>query len=505
MVQEVFNRFVQMFKSNDCCQRNCALPYWLTCILILISIKFTYAQTVVGTIDGTFAPSPSGAAMYSIPIELKNGVSTFTPQISLVYNSQAGNGLLGTGWNISGLSSITSINHNRHFDGNNIQGVSYDNTDAYALDGQRLLLVSGENGELNAQYVLEEDNYSEISVLGASTYSPDSFIVRLPNGVNCKYGTTNDSRVTIYNRTHNAITKYAWNISYSEDGYGNYIKYEYNDFSSIPYISKIIYGQNKNNSRTDYCSIDFEYESRDDVIKAYSYGQCYTINVRLKRIKCYYFNTTSPYMQYVLDYDDSNSYSHLTSIREIGTDNVSSLPATTFVWNESPSNLFPFYSTVNSVAGFSQSDYNNGNQYYTSADIDNDGITELIRVDNAKNNHTPSFNILKFTNNRFNSTNNYTSNNLLSSNDSVINGKCIVTHLLEAQPNTLIFPRMAETFSHDHNFYLEFPEHNGYSWHRQLLDSEIMPTYTAGDFDKDGLDEIVYLGNVVLYREINFD
>ena len=60
---------------------------------------------------------------------------------------------------------------------------------------------------------------------------------------------------------------------------------------------------------------------------------------------------------------------------------------------------------------------------------------------------------------------------------------------------------MAETFSHDHNFYLEFPEHNGYSWHRQLLDSEIMPTHTAGDFDKDGLDEIVYLERMKLDQQ----
>ena len=56
---------------------------------------------------GQFAVSPMGGAMYSIPIEVPQGVGGLQPQLSIVYNSQSGNGLCGYGANLAGLSSIT--------------------------------------------------------------------------------------------------------------------------------------------------------------------------------------------------------------------------------------------------------------------------------------------------------------------------------------------------------------------------------------------------------------
>ena len=91
----------------------------------------------VGQIPISSSVSPTGAKCYNVPIDIVPGRQGFQPNISLSYNSQAGNGLLGMGWNISGLSSIERVNKNMFYDGkNDIPAFSKD--DVFALDGVRL-------------------------------------------------------------------------------------------------------------------------------------------------------------------------------------------------------------------------------------------------------------------------------------------------------------------------------------------------------------------------------
>ena len=48
-----------------------------------------------------------GAATFSIPIEVPQGVGATIPQLSISYNSMQGNGMIGLGCSVSGLSAIT--------------------------------------------------------------------------------------------------------------------------------------------------------------------------------------------------------------------------------------------------------------------------------------------------------------------------------------------------------------------------------------------------------------
>lgn len=93
-------------------------------IVLAISAISLYAQennitppaedeVVVGAIGGNVDISTLGGATYSIPIQIPDGIDGMQPNLSIVYNSQSGNGLLGWGWNIGGLSSITRIGHTK--------------------------------------------------------------------------------------------------------------------------------------------------------------------------------------------------------------------------------------------------------------------------------------------------------------------------------------------------------------------------------------------------------
>jgi hypothetical protein len=67
-------------------------------------IGFTSAQMM--TLPGKFDVAASGAATYTILLSVPSGTAGMTPSLEIEYNSQAGNGLLGVGWSLSGLLSI---------------------------------------------------------------------------------------------------------------------------------------------------------------------------------------------------------------------------------------------------------------------------------------------------------------------------------------------------------------------------------------------------------------
>src|SRR4051812_13754780 len=65
------------------------------------------ASDQIGPTSTTFRVDEHGALTGKIALFAVPGTAGVTPKLSLSYSSQSGNGLVGQGWSIEGLSNIT--------------------------------------------------------------------------------------------------------------------------------------------------------------------------------------------------------------------------------------------------------------------------------------------------------------------------------------------------------------------------------------------------------------
>jgi hypothetical protein len=119
------------------------------CALSFIALSAQAQTTVAGAVAGQFSVTSGGSANYRLPIQVPSGTAGVEPRLELVYGG-GGNSMLGLGWSLNGLSSITRCPRTMPQDGVR-GGVKYDANDRLCLDGQRLMLVSGTYGQANAE------------------------------------------------------------------------------------------------------------------------------------------------------------------------------------------------------------------------------------------------------------------------------------------------------------------------------------------------------------------
>ena len=156
-----------------------------------VPVQVDYSEYAVGEIPMEAGVSPSGARTYRIPIVTAAGFK-LTPSISLGYNSQAGEGWIGYGWDIQGLSTISLINKNVYYHGV-AKGASVEDKDAaFALDG--VPLVRNSNSATSAAYPLET---ASGHILVAPEKNSQGYVTRFtalyPNGLTVVYGAESDN------------------------------------------------------------------------------------------------------------------------------------------------------------------------------------------------------------------------------------------------------------------------------------------------------------------------
>jgi RHS repeat-associated protein len=184
----------------------------------------TVAGIYKGTVAGSLTVGPTGAAIYTVPIATPPGVAGMAPNLSLVYDSQGGDGIAGQGWELSGLSMIHRCPKTRVQDGI-ARPIQMDdmsnpnNTDGICLDGQRLF----EDPPGSGSYRPEKQDFSQI-VKTADGY----FQVTLKSGETRFYGLNPNYRVAASNG--GALNATAiWLLDRAVDAWGNYFDVQYNE------------------------------------------------------------------------------------------------------------------------------------------------------------------------------------------------------------------------------------------------------------------------------------
>lgn len=251
--------------------------------------NITIDQTkMVGEIPIESGMSPTGARTYNVPINCFKSEGLMAPQISLTYNSQQGNGIMGMGWNIGGLQAVTRGNKSIYYD-NATDGMDLTKDDAFYLNGTRLIRTSVTSTEL--QYESETGHIKVVGHLNGTVLK--YFDVYYPNGYRGVFGFTT-----------NTSSRLSYPITSFIDDKGNTITYTYNNYSNIYSINRITYGSSY---------IQFGYDtSRLDIIKSYRSGLEMTENHRVNNISCYLGNILLN--SYTLTYTMQERVSVMTQI-----------------------------------------------------------------------------------------------------------------------------------------------------------------------------------------------
>jgi RHS repeat-associated protein len=207
----------------------------------------------------------TGTGNFTIPISLPSGRNGFQPQLNLVYSTGNGNGQFGLGWNLSipGVSRKTS------------KGVPrYDETkDVFILSGAEDLVPVKKFGSATYFRPRTEGLFAEIVYHRDATNS--YWEVRSKDGLKSFYGTEasfgNDLAAIADPVDRTNI--FAWQLTRTEDPFGNRIEYEYERDSAQDgphhwdqlYLKQIRYADYEDNGEIKFLvSVSFEYVDRLD-------------------------------------------------------------------------------------------------------------------------------------------------------------------------------------------------------------------------------------------------
>ncbi|MCB9017429.1 MAG: hypothetical protein H6544_02325 [Prevotellaceae bacterium] len=470
----------------------------------------------VGTIGGTMNINQTGAVTYQIPIEIPTGINNVQPTVQLVYNSQAGNGIAGMGFSLSGTSTITRTGSNFYNDGKT-DGIQLTNTDNLILDGQRLVLIAGSNLENGAKYRTQEETYSDVTYKNINGLL--CFEVITQTGVTMIYGASADS----YIEAQGTSIPLTWALTKAMDPNGNFITYEYgedNDNGEF-WLSKIHYTGNALADVEPMHEIEFVYSSdRSDTQLSYLSK---TKTMTTKLLETINVKTNGQTLkEYTLSYDSDGFYTKLSTIN-LTNSNGEKYSPTILNWNKLNAENPPVYSVEShGLIPIDESDYYNEYTILVD-DLNNDGISDFIKTGTATSTGASSIGgeIMDWKLYLSNKTNGSISYNVSQSTPLGYVGVCTLLSLDLNNDGTKDLVEIRSSFGADSNYEIDFLLNNGSGvLDRQNFTGTCFNTSSyssssysdktiqieCNDFNGDGNIEMLLIhGDKVKMYRINFD
>ncbi|MBQ7750288.1 MAG: hypothetical protein IJR77_03585, partial [Bacteroidales bacterium] len=206
----------------------------------------------VGEIPYEVGVSPSGGRTISVPIMTAPCRGT-VPGVSICYSSQGGDGVAGFGWDIGGLSSITLAPKTMYYDGTvGEPDPSLPSSQVFALDGVRLVDNLESYDFPDYDYVTVQGRIF-IQKVVSSNGEIVCFDALLPDGSRRRYGFSN-----------NTSTKLTYPLTESIDPLGYYIKYTYVESGNRYYPTSIRYGSQNSSSLPSEIRFSYDTRRRSE-------------------------------------------------------------------------------------------------------------------------------------------------------------------------------------------------------------------------------------------------
>lgn len=338
-----------------------------------------------GAIPGSFAVSQTGSATYSIPLAVPPGRMGMEPNLSITYNSSAGEDFVGVGFALSGLSAITRCPANLAQDGL-IRAVRYDDADRLCLDGARLVQVFGGGFELDGSGTREFRTIPDTHVKVVGHYgpggrpsgAPDWFEVFTKSGRIIEYGSSGTARAMATNQV-----VAAWWVSKERDRRDNQIVYTYNnrqddtDGHTIEIIpERIEYAHSADKTPTR--AVVFQPTDATTPVTYFSGGMKLQRTKLLSRIEMRAGDGLKLVRYYLLAYKPGEGTKRplLHWIDECAGAAESCKPATTFAWSSHAGQGLVKHVTTQMM--FEPTGTRNGQTVWLMADVNGDGLEDLV-------------------------------------------------------------------------------------------------------------------------------